>query len=105
MTGVDEARRVSTRARRSAPWVVAALVASGPLVVLYQLMNSRTFQAFGELVVKVRCDDKYVALTLDDGPTPEGTDPLLELLAQHHAHATFFLVGNDLEKYPEAGAR
>jgi peptidoglycan-N-acetylglucosamine deacetylase len=40
-------------------------------------------------------------LSFDDGPHPEFTLPLLELLARYGARATFFLVGNQVELYPE----
>lgn len=86
-------------------WLVGAIAAAGLLLVLYEGMNSRRFQAFGKLVTAVPCARKYVALTLDDGPTPEGTDQLLSLLERHQARATFFLVGDSLERFPEAGAR
>lgn len=40
-------------------------------------------------------------LTFDDGPHPEHTPVLLELLALHGARATFFLIGQQAERYPE----
>lgn len=70
---------------------------------LWKLANSRTFQVFGELVARAPCSEPLVALTLDDGPTPEGTAPLLELLERHGVHATFFLEGRQLERFPELG--
>lgn len=36
-------------------------------------------------------------LTFDDGPHPEHTPRLLDLLAEHGAKATFFLIGNQIE--------
>jgi peptidoglycan-N-acetylglucosamine deacetylase len=42
-----------------------------------------------------------VALTFDDGPHPEGTPQILEVLAQHGAKATFFVVGEQVRKRPE----
>jgi peptidoglycan-N-acetylglucosamine deacetylase len=39
-------------------------------------------------------------LTFDDGPHPEHTPVLLDLLAAHGAKATFFLIGREAEKYP-----
>jgi peptidoglycan/xylan/chitin deacetylase (PgdA/CDA1 family) len=85
--------------------MAAVIAAVGLLAGLYEGTNSRNFQAFGKAVTTVPCARKYVALTLDDGPTPEGTDQLLSLLERHHARATFFLVGDSLERFPEAGAR
>jgi peptidoglycan-N-acetylglucosamine deacetylase len=46
-----------------------------------------------------------VALTFDDGPHPQGTPALLDLLAERGIHATFFLVGQQVERYPEIAAR
>jgi peptidoglycan-N-acetylglucosamine deacetylase len=41
-----------------------------------------------------------VALTFDDGPHPEDTPPLLDLLARHGARATFFMVGKSARRWP-----
>lgn len=43
---------------------------------------------------------KDVALTFDDGPTPETTPKLLELLEQARAKATFFLTGTRVAAHP-----
>jgi peptidoglycan/xylan/chitin deacetylase (PgdA/CDA1 family) len=40
---------------------------------------------------------KFVTLTFDDGPFPETTPRVLELLAQHEVHATFFVIGRYLD--------
>lgn len=40
-----------------------------------------------------------VALTFDDGPHPQGTPAVLELLARHGAQATFFLVGEQVQRH------
>ena len=60
-------------------------------------MNSRTFQLFGGLTYKVETNQKVVALTFDDGPT-ENVDDILKLLNDHDIKATFFLIGNEIEK-------
>jgi peptidoglycan/xylan/chitin deacetylase (PgdA/CDA1 family) len=46
-----------------------------------------------------------VALTFDDGPHPEGTPAVLALLEQAGARATFFLVGEQVERRPQLAAR
>ena len=43
--------------------------------------------------------EPLVALTFDDGPHPEFTPRVLEILRHHQAHATFFMVGAGAEKY------
>jgi peptidoglycan-N-acetylglucosamine deacetylase len=45
-------------------------------------------------------DEPSVYLTFDDGPNPETTPRLLELLSERGVHATFFLVGANCERYP-----
>jgi chitin deacetylase len=42
-----------------------------------------------------------VALTFDDGPDPEFTPQVLETLIKYNVKATFFLVGQQAEKYPD----
>ncbi|MBI2251672.1 MAG: polysaccharide deacetylase family protein [Armatimonadetes bacterium] len=44
---------------------------------------------------------KQVALTFDDGPHPDYTPKLLEILNKYNLKATFFLTGKMAEKYPE----
>ena len=45
-----------------------------------------------------------VALTFDDGPHPAGTPAVLEVLAAARAPATFFLVGEQVERQPSLAA-
>lgn len=47
----------------------------------------------------VKTDDKVIALTFDDGPWPETTDQILDLLQQYDAKATFFVIGNQVSNY------
>ncbi|TXK77387.1 polysaccharide deacetylase family protein [Paenibacillus sp. N3.4] len=42
-----------------------------------------------------------IALTFDDGPDPQYTPHLLDLLARYKVQATFFVLGSKAEKYPE----
>ena len=48
--------------------------------------------------------DSGVALTFDDGPHPQGTPAVLELLRAAGATATFFLVGEQVERWPAMAA-
>ena len=45
--------------------------------------------------------EKAVYLTFDDGPIPEATPFILDVLREHGVHATFFMVGDNVRKYPE----
>ncbi|MFF2482774.1 polysaccharide deacetylase family protein [Paenibacillus sp. NPDC058071] len=60
------------------------------------------YEKRGEIVWEVpTSSDKKIALTFDDGPYPETTEPILDLLKEYDAKATFFVLGNRVRKYPE----
>ncbi|MDR1003706.1 MAG: polysaccharide deacetylase family protein [Prevotellaceae bacterium] len=46
-------------------------------------------------------DERAVYLTFDDGPIPEVTPWVLELLDKHAVKATFFMVGDNIRKHPD----
>jgi peptidoglycan/xylan/chitin deacetylase (PgdA/CDA1 family) len=52
------------------------------------------------LGIEMRRGEDGVALTFDDGPHPQGTPAVLEALRERGATATFFLVGEQVERYP-----
>ena len=56
---------------------------------------------FGKNIVRLNTDQRIVALTYDDGPHPPYTDQLLDVLAKHNVKATFFMIGNRIERHPE----
>ena len=56
---------------------------------------------FGKNIVRLNTDQRIVALTYDDGPNPPYTERLLEVLAKHNVKATFFMIGNRIERHPE----
>ncbi len=43
---------------------------------------------------------KRIALTFDDGPHNEYTQRILEILKKHNVKATFFIIGENAERYP-----
>src|SRR4051794_37590638 len=51
-----------------------------------------------------RLNRPHPTLTFDDGPHPEGTPAVLDALDAAHARAVFFLVGEQVERYPELAA-
>lgn len=85
--------------------LIAAVIAITVLLSgIWQLSKMRDFQLFGNLMARVSCPDKVVALTFDDGPTPQYTDTVLEILGRHGVKATFFVTGSEVEKnIAEAG--
>lgn len=57
-----------------------------------------------DLLWSVETTDKEVFLTFDDGPIPEVTPAILEILDNYQAKATFFCVGENVWKHPEVFA-
>jgi len=55
---------------------------------------------FLPVISRGRGEEKAVALTFDDGPDPEVTPLLLDLLGRHRLTATFFVTGQNTERYP-----
>lgn len=48
-----------------------------------------------------RMAEKKVTLTFDDGPHPKLTPLILDVLKEYGVHATFFMIGENAERYPE----
>lgn len=65
----------------------------GGLVVAGYNTMSPTSQLYGKTFIGERKGSKRLALTYDDGPNDPHTMHLLDVLAKHDVHATFFLIG------------
>jgi peptidoglycan/xylan/chitin deacetylase (PgdA/CDA1 family) len=55
---------------------------------------------YSEAIWRKRETEKILYLTFDDGPIPEVTPWVLDLLNEHNIKATFFCVGDNLVKHP-----
>ncbi|MDR1678246.1 MAG: polysaccharide deacetylase family protein [Prevotellaceae bacterium] len=53
---------------------------------------------------RIKEDEKVIYLTFDDGPVPEITLAVLDILDKYGIKATFFCVGENVVKYPEVYA-
>jgi len=76
-----------------------ATAARHKVKVLYRLPTIITQRVLGT-ITHVRTQTPAVALTFDDGPHPEYTPRLLDILDKHGAKATFFMVGRIAQRYP-----
>lgn len=63
--------------------------------------NSLVKKLFSKYIWDIPSLDKKVYLTFDDGPTSEITQWVLSQLKNYQAKATFFCIGNNIEKHPE----
>lgn len=69
--------------------------------VIRHVLAPVNFRAAGGLCLPRRLScSGGVALTFDDGPHPEGTPAVLELLARFGARAAFFVIGEQVERRP-----
>lgn len=69
---------------------------------LYWVKTGRIIKGlFKGYVWDLPTEDKVAYLTFDDGPTPEVTDFVLDVLSQHNIKGTFFCIGNNIEKHPD----
>lgn len=72
--------------------------------VFFQISKSRSFQFFGGLTNRVNTQEKVVALTFDDAPTAY-TSAVLDILRDKDVKATFYEIGQNIEKYPDIANR
>jgi peptidoglycan/xylan/chitin deacetylase (PgdA/CDA1 family) len=61
--------------------------------------------AVPQALTRVVTEQPVIALTFDDGPDPVYTPRLLDILAAHRAHATFFMIGARAERHSELVVR
>lgn len=73
------------------------------LIFITSFQYSRSWQngLILKPVYQLETNEKLVALTFDDDPSPSRTPALLDLLDQHEVKATFFMLGQNIEKYPD----
>ncbi|MEX0747440.1 MAG: polysaccharide deacetylase family protein, partial [Rhodothermales bacterium] len=55
---------------------------------------------FPDVLWRISTTSKTAYLTFDDGPNPSVTERISDILQQHDARGTFFLVGSKAEKHP-----
>ena len=58
----------------------------------------------GKLTWRKNPSEKVIYLTFDDGPVPEVTPLVLDILDKYELKATFFCVGDNVQKHPEVYA-
>lgn len=85
------------------PWALGAVVANHALITAVGLLPRTDW--LGPNITRlpgVSASDAggRVALTIDDGPDPEVTPQVLDLLDQHQLVASFFLIGHRAQSHP-----
>lgn len=85
--------------------LIGLALAIAATIGLYLLMNARCYQLLGNLVCHGTDERKRIALTFDDAPSERTSDAVLAVLAEKNVKATFFMIGENIERYPQAAQR
>ncbi|HVO76954.1 MAG TPA: polysaccharide deacetylase family protein [Candidatus Bathyarchaeia archaeon] len=84
--------------------LIVVLVAALAVVASFVFFDEALITRKGT-IYRVRSSDKVVALTFDDGPSPEWTPQILDALKKADVKATFFMLGQHAVEYPEIAKR
>jgi peptidoglycan/xylan/chitin deacetylase (PgdA/CDA1 family) len=89
--------------RFEVPIIAAGSMAMAVASLYYATVAVRS-QWLGRTSWRGRRDRSAVALTFDDGPSPD-TERILDVLAEYNVSATFFMVGREVESFPGIAQR
>lgn len=83
------------------PWALACVISNHIAIAIIGLLPRSTW--LGPTITRLpdtAIQRREVALTIDDGPDPEVTPKVLEILARYQAKATFFCIGRRAKTHP-----
>jgi peptidoglycan-N-acetylglucosamine deacetylase len=84
----------------------AALVGMAAAGMIVQGMMHPRSQILGRVIYRGdRTGPPRVAITFDDGPHPDFTPRILDVLAEHNVKAAFFMIGRNIEQAPDVVRR
>lgn len=86
-------------------FLIIALALIGFCVVLLTVFFDQMILVRRGTIYRVNETKKIVALTFDDGPSPIWTPKILDELKKANVKATFFMLGEHVEKYPLVAKR
>ena len=84
------------------PWALGAVTLNHVVITANGLWPRSKW--LGDNLVRLpdaAAERREVALTIDDGPDPEVTPAVLDLLDAHHARATFFCIADNALRHPD----
>jgi peptidoglycan/xylan/chitin deacetylase (PgdA/CDA1 family) len=80
-------------------WALSIFFLPAPWYMI-QIMKASA-RGLGPAITRFATQRREVWLTIDDGPDPESTPKILAQLKAHGARATFFLIGNKVQRHPK----
>ena len=83
------------------PWVIGGVLANHAVLTIAGLWPRSTLLGSNKgRLSRAACDARQIAITIDDGPNPQVTPAVLDILDAANAHATFFCIGTAVETHP-----
>ncbi|MFC7336625.1 polysaccharide deacetylase family protein [Haloferula chungangensis] len=84
-------------------WQFGAAWGASAFVGMVAVWALGTFNPTNEIFgpMPMRLDQRQALLTIDDGPDPEDTPVILDLLDKHGVKAVFFVIGDKVRRFPE----
>jgi peptidoglycan/xylan/chitin deacetylase (PgdA/CDA1 family) len=90
----------------AAPWALGAVVLNHAALAGAGLWpRSRLLGPNVTRLPEQAARRRQIAITIDDGPDPQATPAVLDLLAAHGAHATFFCIASQVRAQPALARR
>jgi peptidoglycan/xylan/chitin deacetylase (PgdA/CDA1 family) len=86
---------------RTWPWALGAVAANHAVLAAAGLWPRSRLLGPNWIRLPMQNGAARVAITIDDGPDPDVTPRVLSQLSEHRAHATFFCVGDRVERYAD----
>ena len=87
-------------------WISAmAAVIAAAAIAAFCIFFDQAVVLRKSTIYHLNTDEKVVALTFDDGPSPVWTPQVLDELKKAGIKATFFMIGKHVEAYPEIARR
>ncbi|HEV3431581.1 MAG TPA: polysaccharide deacetylase family protein [Paraburkholderia sp.] len=85
------------------PWATGSVIASHLLLTAAGLWPKSALLGpnWTRLPQAQNPDERHIALTIDDGPDPDVTPRVLDLLDEHGARASFFCIGERALRHPQ----
>lgn len=80
-------------------WIIFAVFISIVLFAVYiqpRFVVRYLAKTYPAVLFNVNTDSKFVALTIDDGPSSKVTPQILDTLKKYNVKATFFLIGSQI---------
>ncbi|MEO8408837.1 MAG: polysaccharide deacetylase family protein, partial [Oxalobacteraceae bacterium] len=83
-------------------WVLAIILVNHLLITLVGLWPRSTWLGPNWIRLPPDCAARgEIALTIDDGPDPDVTPQVLEMLDRYGVKASFFCIGDNAARYPD----